>query len=281
MPTLADIWRYLETRSTTYPARRGDHAHCLPNSRTRGLTAPTLWPQRAPRSPHTPMANPTRSSTFGTSWPRQSAMRLQGGNSDQLPQNASGSPSGTPHRHATHDGLQHGDPLPETAGLILLRSAWRYRSELAPLYLTATILAQLVAARHPSALLGVGPRCCRRGRVGCWPLFGATAWPTHADRTSVRGDSHASGRRLDRGSDRAWPFHVAAAASSGDRRSDSVGAVVGAPAPSGKGSRRAEARSLAGDRQSRGAGWLAGDVRRGGCVGMASAVPPGTWPDHR
>ncbi len=32
-----------------------------------------------------------------------------------------------------------GDQLPETAGVVLLRWAWRYRSELAPLYLAALI----------------------------------------------------------------------------------------------------------------------------------------------
>jgi hypothetical protein len=36
--------------------------------------------------------------------------------------------------------VNSGDELPETVGVLLLRSAWRYRSELAPLYLAALIL---------------------------------------------------------------------------------------------------------------------------------------------
>jgi hypothetical protein len=36
--------------------------------------------------------------------------------------------------------VSSGDELPETVGVLLLRSAWRYRSELAPLYLAALIL---------------------------------------------------------------------------------------------------------------------------------------------
>ena len=36
--------------------------------------------------------------------------------------------------------ISSGDQLPETVGVLLLRSAWRYRSELAPLYLTVLVL---------------------------------------------------------------------------------------------------------------------------------------------
>ena len=35
--------------------------------------------------------------------------------------------------------VSSGDELPETIGVLLLRSAWRYRSELTPLYLAALI----------------------------------------------------------------------------------------------------------------------------------------------
>ena len=50
-------------------------------------------------------------------------------------------------RQARRSGLQpmmvinSGEPFPDTAGLLLLRGAWRYRSELAPLYVTVAIFA--------------------------------------------------------------------------------------------------------------------------------------------
>ena len=37
--------------------------------------------------------------------------------------------------------INSGEPFPETAGVVLLRLAWRYRSELAPLGVTAAIVA--------------------------------------------------------------------------------------------------------------------------------------------
>ena len=37
--------------------------------------------------------------------------------------------------------INSGDQLPETVSVLLLRWAWRYRSELAPLYLTVLVLA--------------------------------------------------------------------------------------------------------------------------------------------
>lgn len=66
-------------------------------------------------------------------------------------------------RRARRTGMQpmmvfnSGDQLPETAGLIILRLAWRYRSELAPLYLAATVLGVSwslhTAYRHSWALV--------------------------------------------------------------------------------------------------------------------------------
>jgi S-DNA-T family DNA segregation ATPase FtsK/SpoIIIE len=47
--------------------------------------------------------------------------------------------------------INSGDHLPETAGIFLVRWFWRYRSELAPLYLAAIILgaAWWMHAYHP------------------------------------------------------------------------------------------------------------------------------------
>ena len=47
--------------------------------------------------------------------------------------------------------INSGDQLPETVGVLLLRGAWRYRSELAPLYLTVLILGASwwLHAAHP------------------------------------------------------------------------------------------------------------------------------------
>ena len=60
-------------------------------------------------------------------------------------------------RHARRHGMQPmmvingGDQLPESAALIVIRAAWRYRSELAPLYLAGFMLAAgwWLHATHP------------------------------------------------------------------------------------------------------------------------------------
>ena len=49
-------------------------------------------------------------------------------------------------RQARRSGLQpmmvinSGEPFPETVGVVLLRAAWRYRSELAPIAMTHRIV---------------------------------------------------------------------------------------------------------------------------------------------
>src|ERR1700730_15362030 len=61
-------------------------------------------------------------------------------------------------RQARRSGLQPmmvintGEPFPQTVGVVLLRAAWRYRSELAPLAVTAGLVAAgwwLPATRAP------------------------------------------------------------------------------------------------------------------------------------
>jgi hypothetical protein len=84
-------------------------------------------------------------------------------------------------RHARRHGMQPmmvintDDQLPESAALIIIRAAWRYRSELTPLYLADVILAASwwLHATHPqwwAYLLGVAA-------AAAWALamFGATA----------------------------------------------------------------------------------------------------------
>ena len=127
-------------------------------------------------------------------------------------------------RQARRSGLQpmmvinSGEPFPETAGVVLLRWAWRYRSELAPLGVTVGIVCAawwLHAARPHwwavilgiAAVAAVGPGCLRREvRTG------------RADRAPVCGHHRACGRRVDCRRNRARPVHVAAPASPGHRR---------------------------------------------------------------
>jgi hypothetical protein len=47
--------------------------------------------------------------------------------------------------------INPGDPVPETAAMVIFRLAWRYRSELAPLYicLTAALAALILHTAHP------------------------------------------------------------------------------------------------------------------------------------
>ena len=100
-------------------------------------------------------------------------------------------------RQARRSGLQpmmvinSGEPFPETAGVVLLRWAWRYRSELAPLGVTARHrVRRMVAARRPAALVAIGPR--HRWRLAAWALvtFGARFGILRADRAPVCGHHH-------------------------------------------------------------------------------------------
>ena len=114
-------------------------------------------------------------------------------------------------RQARRSGLQpmmvinSGEPFPETVGVVLLRWAWRYRSELAPLGVTAAIVAAawwLHATRpHWWVCLAV------LAGVAAWAvaLFGARwRFPT-LHRARVRGHHHLRGRRLDFRRDRGRP----------------------------------------------------------------------------
>ena len=85
-------------------------------------------------------------------------------------------------RQARRSGLQpmmvinSGEPFPETAGVVLLRWAWRYRSELAPLAVTARHRGgRLVAARRAAALVGCSSRS----------LAGVAAWAVATLRRAV------------------------------------------------------------------------------------------------
>ena len=165
---------------------------------------------------------------------------------------------------------------------MILRWAWRYRSELAPLYLAGAILGASwwLHAAHPH-WWPYHRRHRRRSRAAL-AAFGGRDRPPDADGAPVRGHDHARGRRMASRRDRRW-------ARSSRRcrrllaigRTGPVGAVVGAPAPPRQGPRRAQARSLARDRPGRRPGRITGHVRRGRRVGMAGPVPPGPRPDHR
>ena len=96
-------------------------------------------------------------------------------------------------RQARRSGLQpmmvinSGEPFPETVGVVLLRAAWRYRSELA-----VAVTGGLVAAAwwlHAAAL--VVPRCRagRRGRLGGGPVRRTVAI-ADADRAHLRSGHH-------------------------------------------------------------------------------------------
>ena len=190
-------------------------------------------------------------------------------------------------RLARRSGLQpmmvinSGEPFPETVGVVLARWAWRYRSELAPLGVTAALVgSRVVAARHAAALVVPYRRAGRRGRVGGRHLRRAVATP-HPDRARLCGRHDLRGRRVAFRRHRGRPVRSAISASPRDRRAYLVGALVGASAPARESAGRAQAASLARYRQSHRTCRSGSHVRHRGRVGMARAVPAGTWPDHQ
>ncbi len=99
------------------------------------------------------------------------------------------------------------DQLPETAGVVLLRWAWRYRSELAPLAVTARMLAASwwLHATQPHWWPLLAERDCS-GRVGGGPTFGARwRFPTLIERMYT-ATATVRGRRMDHGRDAVGPF---------------------------------------------------------------------------
>jgi S-DNA-T family DNA segregation ATPase FtsK/SpoIIIE len=142
MPTLADIWRYLEDAFNDVPAlaaeitrlsaelqgTRLDRANLLAAARAtiaayhEGESDPLSY-LRDELDAHTPPPYGSSEASM-TSYRR---MRRQA-------------------RHIRRAGMQpmmvinSGDQVPETVGVLLLRWAWRYRSELAPAYWAAVIL---------------------------------------------------------------------------------------------------------------------------------------------
>ena len=102
-------------------------------------------------------------------------------------------------RHARRAGMQpmmvinSGDQLPETLAVVLLRWAWRYRSELAPAYAGALLLAAgwwlHAAHRHAWPSWPRSPPWPRALLV----IFGAQLGLPAAHRAAVRGHGHAGG----------------------------------------------------------------------------------------
>ena len=101
---------------------------------------------------------------------------------ESLPADSRGRGDGLPRdarqaRLARRSGLQPmmvintGDALPETVGVLLARWAWRYRSELAPLAVTAALAAAAWWLNHqPAAVVGDHRGTGRRGRLGGSPI---------------------------------------------------------------------------------------------------------------
>ena len=83
-------------------------------------------------------------------------------------------------RQARRSGLQpmmvinSGEPFPETVGVVLLRWAWRYRSELAPLGVTA-------------AIVGAAWWLHATGRTGGRSSSASLPWPHGSWLPSARG----------------------------------------------------------------------------------------------
>ena len=133
VPTLGEIWQQLETALADTPALAAEITRLAPNSPTPAWTGQTCSPQHAPPSPPTTTANPTPSSYL------RDELQARG----QLPDHRA--PPMTSYRRMRRQARQirrsgmqpmmvinSGDQLPETAGVLILRWAWRYRSELAP-----------------------------------------------------------------------------------------------------------------------------------------------------
>ena len=140
--------------------------------------------------------------------------------------------------------------FPAPVGMILARFAWRYRSELTPLGIAAMTL---VAACWTHAMLAkwwalilVGSTVAAGTDRNLRPEVRTRAYR----RTRLRGDGNLHGWRLARLGDSAGTVHATAPASPGDRHDGSGRAMVGAPAPAREGSRRTQARGMAGRRPS-------------------------------
>jgi len=126
--------------------------------------------------------------------------------------------------------VNSGDDFPETVAVILLRSAWRYRSELAPLGWASIVIgvALWLHAAHPhwwAFLLGIAA-------ATAWALVAFGARMNEAPRTTrtaVRGHGRARGGRVDRRRHGTRPDRVAASAVAGHRHAYPVGALVGEP----------------------------------------------------
>ena len=184
-------------------------------------------------------------------------------------------PPGTPYparRHAAHDGHHRQRPAPRDHRRTRDpgRLALPLRTRPALPALAAACAAWWLHATRPQwwALLSshaAGGRLVARAFGGRMGLPGP-------DRAAVCRVRRARHRRMARRRDRGRAVHVAPAAGPHPRRPGAVGAVVGASAPARQGPRRAQARSLARDRQGRGPAWLTGHVRRGGRVGLAVAA---------
>jgi hypothetical protein len=138
-----------------------------------------------------------------------------------------------------------GDSFPETVGVLLLRSLWRYRSELAPLG-TVAVIAGIAAWLHATrphwwgitltiAVVAAVALVVGGAVIGLWVPAGAT----------IRGHGDPLGRRVDRRSNRAQPVQAATARSPYRRRLDSLDPLVGESAPSCQGPRGAHSRSVA------------------------------------
>ena len=165
--------------------------------------------------------------------------------------------------------------------MLLLRWAWRYRSELAPAYLAAVILGASwwLHAAHPhwwavvlgAAVVAAGALAALGARIGIPApierLYAATA-------TLAAGGWMAAATALGPS---AWPLPQAMAVG---------GLALSVPWWAHR-RRRARVRverkleAWPDIAQSRRAGRITGHVRRSGRVGMARPVPPGPRPDHR
>ena len=154
-------------------------------------------------------------------------------------------------RLARRSGLQPmmvinaGEPFPETLGVLLARWAWRYRSELAPLGVTAAMVAAAWWLHHT--------------RPHWWPLVavltGVAAWAVALFGARWRFPALARARLCRchdlRGRDLAFrrnrrrSFRAIATGITGNRRGYLVGAMVDAQAPARESQARTQTASLA------------------------------------
>ena len=171
------------------------------------------------------------------------------------------------------------DQLPESAVVLAFRWAWRYRSELAPLYAAGAVLgiADWLHADHRHWWVLV--LTIAVVAAGALMTFGRTWLAALTERLYAAVTVLAAGgwaaTAAILGPFRTPMPQLLAAGAAGP-----VGALVGAWPPPRQGPRRAQARGLAGDRPGGRAGRLAGHVRPGGRVGLAGPAAPGPGPDH-